>query len=328
MLHSASEGCAGVVVRMLVAALFTFYVLRFTSAARAPPGLGNSPPNATKSSTSSSGPNTTRRPICSSQGSALTAAGEFEKFKIQFPDSSELSYALFMRGYALQQANQRNNAIKVYQEVLDYFGDQVDDAAPALYYMGVARIDNGETLKGLQCMKTLVESKTYQHHPLAAGALRRLADNYWNKKDPAEAVKYWRQTVKDFGQTNDAERDQATANLAAYAIINQDYAGFESFYLDDTNRDKPDSRRWVAETIANRAYYLFAANNFDRKKVPTPKESTTSARHMSSISNQLSPGGKRPTIRGVTTPIRFIRSRISIPTSRSAIRKSQMSLPG
>ncbi len=85
-------------------------------------------------------------------------------------------------------------------------------------------------------------------------------------------MKYWRQTVKDFGQTNDVERDQATANLGAYAIIMQDYAGFENFFLDDTNRDKPESHRWIADNLANRAYNLFAANNFDRKKVPTPKE--------------------------------------------------------
>ncbi len=204
--------------------------------------------------------------------SPAASAGEFEKFKIQFPDSTQLSYALFMRGYALQEAKQRNTAIKVYQEVLDYFGDQVDDAAPALYFMGVARLDNGDTLKGLQSMKGLVENKAYQHHPLAAGALRRLADNHWSNKEPDEAVKYWRQTVRDFGQTNDTERDLATANLAAYAIINKDYAGFENFYLDDASRDKPDNRRWIASTLCDRAQVLWNQRNFDRKKVPTEKE--------------------------------------------------------
>src|SRR5688572_33114968 len=94
-------------------------------------------------------------------GNFAAAASEFEKFKVQFPDSQNLPYVIFMRGYALHNAKNRHTAIKVYQEVLDYFADQVEDAAPALYHMGVAHLDNGDTLKGLQCMKTLVEDPRY-----------------------------------------------------------------------------------------------------------------------------------------------------------------------
>ena len=206
-------------------------------------------------------------------GSYVAAASEFEKFKAQFPDSPALSYALFMRGYCLAEAKQRNTAIKVYQEVLDYFADQTDDATAALYYMGDAHLENGDTLKGLQCMKTLVENKNYQHHPLAAGALRRLADNHWNNKEPELAVKYWRQTVKDFATTNDEERNNAIANLTAYAIITRDYAGYESFLIDDTNRDKPDFARWLPENVWQRAWNMYGGGApFDRKKQPTEKE--------------------------------------------------------
>jgi outer membrane protein assembly factor BamD (BamD/ComL family) len=81
------------------------------------------------------------------------AATEFEKFKVQFADSPHMSYALFMRGYCLLQGKQRNTAVKVFQEVLDYFADNVDDAAPAMYFMGVAHLENGDTRKGLQSMK-------------------------------------------------------------------------------------------------------------------------------------------------------------------------------
>ena len=34
------------------------------------------------------------------------AAAEFEKFKVQFPDSEALSYVLFMRGYSLHRAKE------------------------------------------------------------------------------------------------------------------------------------------------------------------------------------------------------------------------------
>jgi tetratricopeptide (TPR) repeat protein len=206
-------------------------------------------------------------------GNFVAAAGEFEKFKVQFPDSPSLPYALFMRGYSLQQGKQRNTAVKVYQEALDYFADQTDDAAASLYFMGVAHLDNGDTKKGLQCMKTLVENKDYRHHPLAAGALRRLADNHWSNKEPEQAVQYWRQAVKEFGSVNEEERNFAVAKLTIYAILTKDYAGYENFLIDDSNRDKPDTRRRLAENVWQQAWNLYTQPaSFDRKKQPTEKE--------------------------------------------------------
>ena len=61
------------------------------------------------------------------------AAGEFKKFKAEFPESPLLSYMLFMRGYCLERANNRITAIKAYQEVVDYFPGSVDDYAAAWY---------------------------------------------------------------------------------------------------------------------------------------------------------------------------------------------------
>lgn len=194
------------------------------------------------------------------EGNYTAAAAEFEKFKVQFSDSDMIPYMLLMRGLSLHNAKNRHTAIKVYQEVLDYFGDQVEDAAPAQYWLGVAHLDNGEMIKGLRVMKGLVESDKYKTHPLAAGALRRLADNHYNNKEFPLAVKYWQQTIRDFANINDEERNNAVQNYAAYSVIAKDYKPFEAFFVsiaEDNRKEDPSYRRWIAETYYQRGIGLY-----------------------------------------------------------------------
>ncbi len=194
------------------------------------------------------------------------AASEFEKFKVQFGDSPNLSYALFMRGYCLHQAKQRNAAIRAYQEVVDYFSDQTDDAAAALYFQGVAHFDNGDTSKALRCMRQLVDTPAYQKSPLAAGALRRLGDTYWEQKDVDSAVKYWRQAVTGFAHVNDVEYASALSSLTAYYIITRDYTAYENLLLvDDAARADPARSRAAADGVFQRGMNLYGGG-FDRKR--------------------------------------------------------------
>ena len=72
------------------------------------------------------------------------AASEFDKFRIQFGDSAFIPYVLFMKGYSLHRDKKRHSAIAIYNEVLDYFPDQIEDASAALYYLGIAHIENGD----------------------------------------------------------------------------------------------------------------------------------------------------------------------------------------
>jgi TolA-binding protein len=201
------------------------------------------------------------------------AANEFEKFKVQFPDSSVLSYVVFMRGRCLHDARHRNRAIKVYTEVLDYFGDNIEDAAPALYYMGLAHFDNGDLRDGFECMKEMVEDEDCREHPLAAGALRRLADEHWRREEKALAVRYWKQVIDDFGDQNRSETEAAFRNVTRYYIGELDYTGYESWLVDDKNKDSARHRKWVTQNAMDRACELFGGKsrrygNFarDRKK--------------------------------------------------------------
>ena len=200
------------------------------------------------------------------------ASSEFEKFKAQFGDSPVLSYSLFMRGYCMHQAKNRNAAMKAYQEVVDYFPEQIQDAAAALYFEGVANFEDGEITKGIHCMKKLLDSPLYKTNPLAAGALRRIADAYWEQKQPDQAVQYWRQAVKEFQHVNDSEYTAALSGLAAYCIVSKDYAIWENSALeDDTAKADPARRRAAADFMWNRGWSMYRSG-FERVKPVTPKE--------------------------------------------------------
>ncbi|NQT85560.1 hypothetical protein HQ560_02275 [bacterium] len=177
------------------------------------------------------------------------ASSEFMKFKVQFPDSTALSYVLFMRGYCLHKAKMRNNAIKVYTEVLDYFGDNIEDAAPALYFMGSAYIENGDVRDGIQCMQEMVEDEEYCTHALAAGALRHLADNHWKNKELAKAVTYWKRIVAEFSAVNHYEASAARSRIIGYYVKNKDYAGYENWRVTAKNRDSAKYRVGLVEAV-------------------------------------------------------------------------------
>ncbi len=185
------------------------------------------------------------------------AASEFEKFKVQFEDSSVLPYVIFMRGLCLHNAKDRHKAIKVYNEVLDYFGEEIDDASAALYYLGLANFDNGDVKDGMAAMKEMVEDEDYRKHPLAAGALRRLANNHWRNNEHELAVKYWKQTVKDFSKTNSGEAKAARTSVTAYYIKNKNCSGYESWVKPGEGDDK--RRRWIASHAWDVAYGGFSS---------------------------------------------------------------------
>ncbi|HEY3325293.1 MAG TPA: tetratricopeptide repeat protein [Planctomycetota bacterium] len=193
------------------------------------------------------------------------ASAEFEKFKVQFQDSASagtLAYTSFMHGYCLHQAKDRNAAIKAYNDVLDYFKTEYEDAAAALFFKGIAFLDNGETKKGLQCMQQMVEDENLRYHPLAAGALRRLAENYWKQKQTEQAIKYWKQVCEDFWRANPEEAKEARNSVTAWYLQQGDYTGYEKWLINDENRENANHRRWVAQQAYEVSIGVFDQNNY------------------------------------------------------------------
>jgi len=200
------------------------------------------------------------------------AASEFEKFKVQFPDSPALPHVIFMRARCFHEAKVRHKAIKVYEEVLDYFADEIEDAAPALYYLGVAYFDNGDGRDGYEVMEEMVEDVDYRKHPLAAGALRRLADKYWRDKEPERAVKYWKQVIRDFHATNRQEAHRARENVTLYYIGTGEFDSYESWLVTDDNRDNAKHRVWVLTNAVDRAMKYFDWNSHNYSKFDKDKK--------------------------------------------------------
>lgn len=199
-----------------------------------------------------------------------TAASEFEKFKIQFEDSSIIAYVLFMRAYSLHQAKDRNAAIKYYNEVLDYFGDEIGEASAALYHLGMAHLDNGDVRQGMEAMQEMADDEDYQKHPLAAGAIRRLGDNYWKNKQPDQAVKYWKQVVRDFMETGASEARAARASALGHYIKSGNYAAVDQWLVDPERRDDPEHRSALADIVYGVAWSGFGGDwekytQFNRK---------------------------------------------------------------
>ncbi len=103
----------------------------------------------------------------------------------------------------------------------------------------------------------MAEDADYQKHPLAAGAVRRLADNYWKNKQPELAIKYWKQTARDFAGQNDHEARIARRNVIGYYIRNQQYATLEAWLTNDENRRNQKHRRWMADECYDVAWHGF-----------------------------------------------------------------------
>lgn len=156
------------------------------------------------------------------------AASEFERFLIQFNDAqNSVPYIIFMRAYSLHLAKDRNKAISVYNEVLDFYPDEISVAAPALYYRGIAHFDNGDYAKGMQSMKELLDDPDYRLEPVAANASIQLVENHWRNKEFDRAAKYLQQIEQDFREKAPGSAENARNLYGAYCMTTgkgQDYA--------------------------------------------------------------------------------------------------------
>ena len=70
------------------------------------------------------------------------AYAAYEAYSFEFAKSPALHYVLLRMGRCLHSIGKRNAAIKGYQDVVDYFPDDVRHAAAALYYMGQCHQQN------------------------------------------------------------------------------------------------------------------------------------------------------------------------------------------
>lgn len=166
-------------------------------------------------------------------GQYRAAATEFERFILQYQSSDMKPYMIFLRAYALYMAKDRNKAISIFNEVIDYYPGVVDAAAPALYYRGMAASDNGDYKLSMRTMKELVDDEDYAEHPVAAAASLQLVRNYWRNKEPEKAAQYLCSIFEKFRKTSPRTAERARNYYIAYCLATGRKAEYQKWYLQN-----------------------------------------------------------------------------------------------
>ena len=167
------------------------------------------------------------------------AAAEWKKVQIQCEgesyDERLLAYSQFIQAFALLNARDRNEAIKLFNEVLDLYADEAWIACPAIYWLGQTYFSMGETRRGLEEMRRVAEEGKYMKSPLWASANNILAGDAWNSDKAGmeeKARDYWLAAAD--GRFWELARDafsEARGNLQWYAFATEDYSTFEEYFF-------------------------------------------------------------------------------------------------
>ena len=192
-------------------------------------------------------------------GEYRRAAAEYDAFILQYPKSVATPYAVLRKGRSLQRDNKRNDAIKLYNEVLDYFPNAVDYAGAALYYSGQSHWENGDTKEALKAWAEMAQDADYRKHVLAAGAINRLADNLVRQDKWPEAATYYQQVAVDFRRSNrDAANYAIGRVIECFVRVAPDAAKLRAFY------DKAESFEDLPRTPENINYWTRVMEAIDR----------------------------------------------------------------
>lgn len=98
------------------------------------------------------------------------AFAAYKAYTFEFAKGDALPYVLLRMGRCLHILGKRNTAIKAYQDVVDYFPDDVRYAAAALFYIGQCHAQNGNEDKSIATWARLVKDKDYVNQPRSGSA--------------------------------------------------------------------------------------------------------------------------------------------------------------
>ncbi len=146
------------------------------------------------------------------------ARAEYDSFILEFAKSKVVPYALLRKGRCAQLDDKRFQAIGDYDEVLDFFPNDVKYAAAALYFIGDCHSANGDIVKAMKAWAEMADDKEYRREPLAAFAINHLADYLLKQEKDAEAVKYFEQVAVTFRTSNRDASTHARGPVIRYYI--------------------------------------------------------------------------------------------------------------
>ena len=102
------------------------------------------------------------------KGDFKGAYAAYKAYSFEFPKSKAMPYVLLRMGRCLHKLDKRNAAVTAYQDVVDYFPDDVRYAAAALYHIGECHGQNGDEAKRTAVWARMVKDDGYVTQPNSA----------------------------------------------------------------------------------------------------------------------------------------------------------------
>jgi TolA-binding protein len=182
------------------------------------------------------------------------AYAAYKAYSFEFGKSPALPYVLLRMGRCLHMLGKRNAAIKGYQDVVDYFPDDVTFAAGALYYIGECHGQNGDDAKKLAVWAKMVKDDDYVAEPRSGTALTYLGNAMDKLGKFEEAIEYHKRTAIAFQKSNERAAESARRAVAFhYAVRNPNHDKLKAFYVaasgfdgrgHKTSNPEEDTRYW------------------------------------------------------------------------------------
>jgi tetratricopeptide (TPR) repeat protein len=208
-----------------------------------------------------------------------TAAAEYNAFVVANPRSTAVAYALVRKGRSQMLDNKRNEAVRTFKEVVDYFPDDVLYAGAALYYQGACHFETGNKKNAVAAWKKMVEDPGYVKQVLAGPALVGIANELYREEKYTDAVKYYDQAAVDFRELHPESARQAIDRASyIYIRLQPDNKKMSDFYTrartTRQNPEPPDETKYwrdmcrlidrygvfeAAEDVQRVAYYRYWA---------------------------------------------------------------------
>lgn len=199
------------------------------------------------------------------------AYAAYKAYSFEFAQSKALPYVLLRMGRCLHQLEKRNAAIKAYQDVVDYFPDDVRYAAAALFYIGQCHGQNGDDAKKTAVWAKMVKDDDYVNQPNSGSALTYLGDAMVKLGKFDEAVEYqWRTAVAFLKSNPGAAQVARNAVVQHYAVRKPNHEQLMKFYVEasgfdghgrKTDKPEEDARYW--NTVMSTAFNSKGENRAD-----------------------------------------------------------------
>ena len=219
------------------------------------------------------------------------AAGEWRKVQVQGETTGGneglMAYSIFMQGYAKQQAHDRNEAIKHYEEILDLYPEQRFISIPARYMLSVVKREMGDTRAADNDIEAIVDDQGADGHPIYYNVVYTYANLKWSQGDAESAIKNWEKIVFSKAKPNATLRLWARDKLIFARIATSDFDRLEEILLLDipTGRKADRARELLGNAIWMSSQGHSAINEYLTQKYPKEKQKSKRESEFKEICN-------------------------------------------